>query len=147
MSILMNRILIKLGLKLEATSVKQALCDDNIRRRYVYQQINISESPAYLHSKNDRFRECYIPVLGLKLKPGYVFWLIFKVYRCSATSFKRSRRELSIYVAEHTSILKNNQNTYYLRFSCTLKTGVEIPVTGVAFLLVLITKVDYISIL
>ena len=34
--------------------------------------------------------------------------------RCSAISFKRSRRELSIDVAEHRSTLKNNLNTYYL---------------------------------
>jgi len=31
----------------------------------------------------------------------------FKIHRCSAISFKRSRRELSIDVAEHRSILKN----------------------------------------
>jgi len=30
-------------------------------------------------------------------------------------------------VADHRSILKNNQNTYFHRFSFTLKTGVEVP--------------------
>jgi len=36
-----------------------------------------------------------------------VFWLFFKIDLCSATSFQRSRRELSIDVAEHRSIVKN----------------------------------------
>ena len=41
-----------------------------------------------------------IPVLGVKRKPGwYVFWLFFEIGLCSAISFKRSRRELSIDVA------------------------------------------------
>ena len=49
-----------------------------------------------------------IPVLGVKPKRGwYVFWRIFKVDLCSAISFERSRRELSIDVAEHRSMLKN----------------------------------------
>ena len=53
-----------------------------------------------------------IPVLGVKPKRGYyVFWLFFKIGACSGISFKRSRRELSIDVAEHRSILKNVQNT------------------------------------
>jgi len=39
--------------------------------------------------------------------------LIFKIDLCSATLFKSSRRELSIDVAEHRSILKINQNTHY----------------------------------
>ena len=46
--------------------------------------------------------------MGVKLKWGnYVFCLIFKVGLCSAISFKKSRRELSIDVAEHRSILKS----------------------------------------
>ena len=52
----------------------------------------------------------------------------------SAKSF-RSRRELSIDVAEHRTILKNNQNSYYPRFSFRSKTGIELPETGVSFLL------------
>ena len=36
-----------------------------------------------------------------------MFWLFFKIEQCSAISFKRSRRELSIDVAEHRSILKS----------------------------------------
>jgi len=55
--------------------------------------------------------------------------------QCSATSLKRSRRELSIDVAELRSILKNDQDTYYPRFSFTPKTGIELPETGVLFLL------------
>jgi len=38
-------------------------------------------------------------------------------------------------VAEHRSILKNNQNTYYPRFSFTPKTVIASPKTGVLFLL------------
>jgi len=49
--------------------------------------------------------------------------------------YKRSRRELIIDGAEHRSILKNNQNTFYLRFSFTPKTGLSFPKTGVLFLL------------
>ena len=53
-----------------------------------------------------------IPVLGVKLKRGlYVLWSFFKIALCSAISFKRSRRELSIDVAEHRSTLRNNQKT------------------------------------
>ena len=49
-----------------------------------------------------------IPVLSMKLQLGwYVFWLFFKIDLCSAISFKRSRRELSIDVAEHKSMSKN----------------------------------------
>jgi len=35
-----------------------------------------------------------------------VFWLFFEIDLCSAISFKRCRRELSIDVAERRSILK-----------------------------------------
>ena len=63
----------------------------------------------------------------------YVFWLFFKLGLCLTISFKRSRRELSIDVAEHRSTLKNFQNTYYLRFSLTPKTGIAHPKTGVFF--------------
>jgi len=37
-------------------------------------------------------------------------------------------------VAEHKSILKNDQNTYYPRFSFIPKTGTAFPKTGVLFL-------------
>jgi len=37
----------------------------------------------------------------------YVFRLFFKIGLCSAISFKMSRRELSIDMSEHGSILKN----------------------------------------
>ena len=48
-----------------------------------------------------------LPVLGVKSKRGwYVFWWMFKIGLCSAISIKRSRRELSIDVAEHRSTLK-----------------------------------------
>jgi len=36
-----------------------------------------------------------------------VFWLFFKIDLCSATLYKSSRRELSIDVAEHRSILNS----------------------------------------
>ena len=49
-----------------------------------------------------------LPVLGVKSKRGcYVFWLLFKIGLCSATSIERSRRELSIDEAEHRSTLKS----------------------------------------
>jgi len=48
-----------------------------------------------------------LPFLGVKPKrEWYVFWLFFRIGLCSAISFKRSRRELSIDGAEHTSIMK-----------------------------------------
>ena len=50
-----------------------------------------------------------------------------------------SRRDLSNDMAEHESILKNNQNTHYLRFSSTLKTGMAYPKRAVLFLLCLVT--------
>jgi len=40
---------------------------------------------------------------------------------------KRSRRELSIDVAERKSILKTNRNTHYPRFSFSTKTGTTFP--------------------
>jgi len=54
---------------------------------------------------------------------------------CSATSVESSRRDLLIDVAEHRSILKNDQNKFYPRFSFTPKTGIAFPKTGVLFLL------------
>jgi len=38
-------------------------------------------------------------------------------------------------MTEHRPILRNKQNTYYPRFSFTPKTGIELPKTGVSFLL------------
>jgi len=68
------------------------------------------------HSKNKTpvsGRE-FFTVLGVKLKwQWYVFWLFFKIGLCSATSMESSRRDLLNDVADHRSILKNNQNTYY----------------------------------
>ena len=62
-----------------------------------------------------------------------MFWLFFKVDLCSATSLKRSRRELSIDVADHGSTLKNNQNKYYPCFIFTPKTVMASPKTDVLF--------------
>ena len=45
-----------------------------------------------------------------------------------------SRRDLFNDVAEHVSILKNNQNTYYPRFGFTPKIGITFLKTGVLFL-------------
>jgi len=61
--------------------------------------------------KNTRFRQ-YYTCYGYDAKTGVVrILVIFKIDLCSVTSFKRSWRDLSIDVAEHRSILKNNQNT------------------------------------
>jgi len=46
-----------------------------------------------------------------------------------------SRRDLLNDGAENKSILKNNQNTYYPRFSFTPRIGIAFPETGVLFLL------------
>jgi len=53
----------------------------------------------------------------------------------STPSFKRSRRELSIDVAGHRSMLKNYENTHYPHFTFMPKTGIALPKTGVLFLL------------
>jgi len=45
--------------------------------------------------------------LSRKTTEQCVFWLFFKMELCLATSFKRSRRELSIDVAVHSSFLKS----------------------------------------
>jgi len=50
-----------------------------------------------------------------------------------ATSTESSGRDLLNGVAEHMSILKNSQNTYYPRFSFTPKTGIQLPGTDVLF--------------
>jgi len=72
-----------------------------------------------------------VPVLGVKSKRGwYVFWLFFKIGLCSAISFGRSWRDLSIDVAEQRSKLKNYQNTQYPRFIFIPKTGTGFPKTG-----------------
>jgi len=73
-----------------------------------------------------------VPVLGVKLKREYyVFGLVFEIGLRPATSFERSRGKLSRNVAEHRSMLKNDQNTYYPRFSFTPKTGIAFPETQV----------------
>ena len=65
-----------------------------------------------------------IPVLGVNLKQGYfVFWQFFHIDLCIAISMESCRRDLLNDMAEHGPILKNNQNTYYLRFSFTPETG------------------------
>ena len=73
-----------------------------------------------------------IPVFSVKPKRVWcVFWLFFKIGLRSAISFKRSRGELSIDVAEHRYMLKNSQNTHYPRFSFIPKTCIHsIPQNG-----------------
>jgi len=76
----------------------------------------------YLRSTKTPVLGNAIPVLGVKLKRAYnVFSLFFNIDLCTATSFERFRRELPIDMAERRSILKNNQNTHYPRFSFTPK--------------------------
>jgi len=43
----------------------------------------------------------------VKNKGVVLIWSVFKIDLCSVIPFKRSRRELSIDVAEHMSILNN----------------------------------------
>ena len=73
--------------------------------------------------------------IDLSRREYCVFWLFFKIDLCSAISFKRSRRELSIDVAKHRSMLRKYRNTHYPRFSFIPKTGIAFPKTGVSFLL------------
>jgi len=63
----------------------------------------------------------------------YVFGLFLKTDLCSAISLKRPRRELSIDVDEHRSILKDKsyQNKYHLRRGFTPKAGIAGPEMGV----------------
>jgi len=44
-----------------------------------------------------------------------------------------SRRDLSNYMAKHRPILKNDQNTYHLRFGFLLKTGIAFSETRFRF--------------
>jgi len=45
-----------------------------------------------------------------------------------------SRRDLPNDMAEHRSILKNNQNTFLTRFGFTTKPCIELPETRVLFM-------------
>ena len=54
-----------------------------------------------------------LAALALVLFGAYDSYPFFKIDLCSATSMKSSRRVLSIYMAEHRSIFKYNQNTHY----------------------------------
>jgi len=64
-------------------------------------------SPGNTVKIKPRFGECYT-CFGCETETGVVRMLvIFQDRVCSAISFKRSRRELPIDVAEHTSTLKS----------------------------------------
>jgi len=76
------------------------------------------------------------PVLSVKPKRGwYVVWLFFQIGLCSAISLKRSRRELSIHVAEYRSTLENYRNTHQPCFSFIPKTGIASSNKGILVLL------------
>jgi len=75
-----------------------------------------------------------VPVLGVKPKRGwYVFRLVFEIGVCSAISSESFRRELSIDVAEHRTIVKNFQIKHYPPFSFTPETGKAFPKTRFCF--------------
>jgi len=61
--------------------------------------------------------------------------VVFQDRLTLAISFERSRREHSIDVAEHRSMLKNYQNTLYPRFSFSHKSGIAFPKARVLFFL------------
>jgi len=65
--------------------------------------------------------------LGLQRMKPKIALLFFKIGLCWAISFKRSRRELSIDMAEHGSTMKNHQNTHFPRSSFIPKTGIALP--------------------
>jgi len=71
----------------------------------------------------------------LKITKIRITPLFFKVDLCSATSMESSRRDLLNDMSEYRPILKNSQNTYHPRFGFTSKTGKEIPLNRVLFLL------------
>jgi len=48
-------------------------------------------------------------VLSRKIREYCVFWLFFKIDLRLAISFKRSRRELSVGMAEHSFVSKNKK--------------------------------------
>jgi len=52
-----------------------------------------------------------------------------------------SRRDLLNDMAEHKSILKNNQNTYHPRFDFTPKIGIAFPKTGFCFYCLLVNVI------
>jgi len=88
-----------------------------------------------VETKPRRFGECHT-CFGCETKTVVVrIMVIFKIGLCSAISFKRSRRELSIDVAEHRPMLKNFQNTNYPRFSFVPNTGLTFFKSGFLFLL------------
>ena len=121
-----------------ATSVINALVSWECLKSKKY----IKKEKRQVYSKTKScFGEC-IPVLGVPLKGGwYVFRLFFKIGLFSAISFKSSRRELSIDVAELRTMLKNERNTY-LRFIFIPKTGEAFPKTGVSFSVCLSTALS-----
>jgi len=61
--------------------------------------------------------------------------VIFKhtVDLCSATSMESSPRDLFNDMAEQRPILKNNQNTYYRRFSFTPETSIAFSKTSIVW--------------
>jgi len=80
------------------------------------------------------FGECYTR-FGCETKTGVLNLLVTFQDRplLSHITFKRSRRELSIDVAEHRSVSNNYQNTLYPRFSFIPKTGLAFPKRGFCF--------------
>ena len=99
-------------------------------------RLNVLLGRYYSQKERTCFGECNIPVLGMKLKRRlYLLGLFFKIDPCSAILFKRSRRELSIDVAEQRSMLKSNRNTPYPRFNFIPETGTTFLKMGVLFLL------------
>jgi len=76
-------------------------------------------------NKKHRFRErdtCF----ACKTKTGLRILVVFQQRPLKESS----RRYLFNDMAEHGSILKNNQNTY-ARFSFTPNTGIALPKTGI----------------
>jgi len=106
---------------------------------YIALNSHIYEENSSQWKQNPRFGECFT-CFGCETKTGVV--RIFKIGICSAISFKRSRRELSIDVTEHRSTLKNYQNTHYPRFS-VIPTDIASPKTGDCFRCVHLIYISY----
>ena len=83
-----------------------------------------------------------IPVVIMKPKRIGTYCSNFSKDLCSAVSLKTSRRELSIVVAGRRSMLKNNENTHYPRFSFIHKTDIAFPKTRVCLYCVRKVSID-----
>ena len=116
------------------TQARRQWCETIAKQ--VIRQLTKSMQPGTSQWKrNPRFGECYT-CFGCETKNGGgAYFDYFSRQACLAISLNRSRRELSIDVAEHRSTMKNYENSHYLRFSFIPNTSIAFPKMGGLFLL------------